>query len=254
MERWPWVLIAGLGVAFLAACGRGEVIVQAATIAEGGEATALQDLEVVLLPFDRDQVFDSLAAAYSEPEPPIPDTLLRLQDAVARAHEAWTAAEARWTAVRDSLAALSGRMQRMSRSQVEYAALFRAFAELRPEEDRLRRQSDAAFARFDRLQNELVARSQEVALRRDAWEAAAFASVDSIFAALLEQTGRGIVADTTDATGAARIRVPPGRWWVHARYELPRTELYWNIPVDVARGGSVRVELSRETAEVRRKL
>ena len=38
------------------------------------------------------------------------------------------------------------------------------------------------------------------------------------------------------------------------RHDLPYTELYWNIPVEVQRGEPVQVKLTRETAEIRRKL
>src|SRR5690606_40208911 len=83
MKRLKWVLVTGFGVATLAACGGGEVIVQAETEnIETGEAIALSSLVVQLLPFNRDQVFDSLARAYPEPEPPIPDTIIKLQEAV----------------------------------------------------------------------------------------------------------------------------------------------------------------------------
>ena len=96
--------------------------------------------------------------------------------------------------------------------------------------------------------------AQQVRLRRQEWEDEAFASVDSIFAALIKQAKREPVEDTTDATGLARVYVKPGQWWVHARYELPYTELYWNVPVEVKRGEPIQVKLNRETAEIRRRL
>lgn len=255
MKRLQWVLVTGFGAALLGACGGGEVIVQAETTnVVSGEAIALQDLVVQFLPFDRDHVFDSLAAAYPEPEPPIPDTLIKLQEAVALAQEEWRSAESRWIEARDSLKQISDRMQGMSRAQAEYVLLFRDFNALEPEVQRLERQNATAFSRFDQLQKELVVQSQQVKLRRDEWADEAFAPVDSIFGALIKQMGREIVEDTTDATGLARVVVKPGKWWVHARYDLPYTELYWNIPVDVKRGEPVQVKLTRETAEVRRKL
>ncbi len=255
MKRLQWVLVTGFGAALLSACAAGEVIVQAETTnVESGEAIALQDLVVQLLPFDRDQVFDSLANAYPEPEPPIPDTLIKLQEAVAAAQEEWRTAEARWITARDSLKQIADRMQGMSRAQAEYVVLFRDFNALEPEVQRLERQNTTAFSRFDQLQKELVVQSQAVKLRRDEWADEAFAPVDSIFGALIKQTGREIVEDTTDATGIARVVVKPGKWWVHARYDLPYTELYWNIPVEVQRGEPVQVKLTRETAEIRRKL
>jgi hypothetical protein len=45
--------------------------------------------------------------------------------------------------------------------------------------------------------------------------------------------------------------VPIGTWWVHARHELPFTELYWNIQIDVQRGEPVQITLNRANAQVR---
>ena len=66
-------------------------------------------------------------------------------------------------------------------------------------------------------------------------------------------TGLDLAVDTTDASGVARgnLRVAPGQYWVHARYELPYTELYWNVPIDVVRGEPIQVRLTRENAEER---
>lgn len=255
MKRLLLILATGFGAAMLGACGGGQVIVQIETATvEGGDVIALQDLEVQLLPYDRDAVFDSLASAYPEPEPPIPDTLIQLQAAVARAQEEWRQAETRWATVRDSLQRISQEMEGLSRAQAEYRILFAEFNALAPEEERFQRQMDAAFNRFDQLQKDLLNQSQQVKLRREEWADAAFAPVDSIFAAKIAEARREVAVDTTDATGVARFSVKPGTWWVHARYDLPYTELYWNIPIDVQRGEPVQIKLSRENAEVRRKL
>ena len=39
-----------------------------------------------------------------------------------------------------------------------------------------------------------------------------------------------------------------------ARYELPYTELYWNVPIDATRGDPNEVMLTRENAQERIKL
>ena len=44
-----------------------------------------------------------------------------------------------------------------------------------------------------------------------------------------------------------------GRWWVHARWELPYRELYWNEPIEVEGGEPFTLTLSRQNAEVRPK-
>lgn len=61
------------------------------------------------------------------------------------------------------------------------------------------------------------------------------------------------VVDTTDANGIVRFRgLRSGDWWIHARYDLPFDELYWNVPIQVE--GEMQIELTRENAQVRPKL
>ena len=61
--------------------------------------------------------------------------------------------------------------------------------------------------------------------------------------------------DTTDASGIADgFEAKAGDYWVTARYELPYTELYWNVPITVVRGDPIQVRLTRENATSRVKL
>jgi hypothetical protein len=104
------------------------------------------------------------------------------------------------------------------------------------------------------LQEGIIRQADSVRIRREQWGDEAFASAWDIFALKQDETGLDMVTDTTDASGIATVEVPPGEWWVHARYELPFQELYWNIPVTVVRGDPLAVRLTRETAQVRPKL
>ena len=89
---------------------------------------------------------------------------------------------------------------------------------------------------------------------RTQWGDVAFADADIALAERLKAARRPEAADTTDANGLARLTgLKSGQWWIHARYELPFAELYWNIPVTVE-GDEVQVQLTRDTAEVRPKL
>lgn len=260
MKRLLLLLITGSGATLLGACSGGEVIVQAERVAaatdeaSADQPIALKDLTIRLLPYDRDAVFDSLEAAHPEPEPEIPESLIQLQDEVAAAQSEWKDAEARWSVVRDSLAKLSETLQGMSRAQAQYAVLYKDFQELEPIEQQQKKRMDAAFARFTELQSQMVAQAEEIRLKREQWADEAFASVDEVILARLKELKRPELADTTDATGVARFKPQPGRWWVVARYELPYQELYWNIPIDVKRGEPVQIKLDPQNAEIRRKL
>lgn len=240
-----------------AACQQGEVYVVAQLVdpaADGAaDTTAIADLPVRLLPYDRDAIFDSLGAAYSEPEPQIPDSLLALQQQIAVAQTEWQQAETEWAQVRDTLQAMSERLSSLSRASAEYRVLFNEFSDIEPREAQLNEQREQAFSEFTQLQSRLSQSSQEITALRSQWANEAFASVDSIIAVRLEALGLEEHADTTSAAGVASFEVPPGEWWVYARYELPYNELYWNLPVEIP-SGEFTIRLTRENAEVRPKL
>jgi hypothetical protein len=254
MKRVRVMLFALVPLA-LAACGNPQVVVEASYAGEGAaERRVLADLPVRLLPYDRDAIFDSLEAAYTEPEPAIPPEVLRQQQVVQEAQANWRRAEERWIVVRDSLRTLSDGLQRMQqqglRGTPQYRQAFEQFGRLDGEEDRVKAEMDQAFGRFDQLQRAALAQADSIRVVREAWAERAFADFDRVVADRLRQTGREEVVDTTNANGVSRVRVPSGRWWVYARYTLPFQELYWNLPVEVS-GDSTGVVLSEQNAEVR---
>ena len=69
-----------------------------------------------------------------------------------------------------------------------------------------------------------------------------------VFSVKTELSGLDIVTDTTEAAGYVQLAVAPGNYWVHARYELPTEELYWNVPITVVRGEPLEVRLTRANA------
>ncbi len=256
MKRALSVVIALVLPLVLGACPRGpEVVVHAQAEALGAEQPVnLADLPVRLIPYDRDAIFDSLEAAYPEPEPAIPPEILQQQQEVQQAQAEWGAASERWGEVRDSLRALSNEMQRMTqqglRGTPQYQQAFRDFERLEAEERRQQQLRDAAFQRFTSMQEEVIARADSIRVVREAWADRAYADFDRAVDERLQALRREEHADTTDANGSVRFRVPRGRWWVYARYTLPYEELYWNLPIEVA-DDSVRVDLRRDNAAVR---
>ena len=244
-----------------AACGPAEVVVSMEVQVDdpaGGEAItrALSEVEVRLLPYDRDAVFDSIAAAHPTPEPAIPPELLAAREGVRSAQAELEQAQLRVNSLRDTLQVLGTALEPLSRSSAEYVLLFRDFTELESRLPAAERQADRAFARFDSLQRGTIRASDSVRILQQNWGDEAFGDVPTIFAAKVAASGLDVAVDTTNAEGVASrsLRVRPGRYWVHARYELPYVELYWNVPVDVARGEPVQVRLTRENAEERVRL
>ena len=227
----------------------------AATGTEETGAVALGELPVRLIPYDRDLVFDSLAQAYPEPEPVIPDSIQQLQDRVVQAQAEWRQANEQWLVLRDSLQTLSDSLAAMNQSDPEYFVLFQDFGDLEGQVNTLEDRSNQTFERFDELQRRLNQQAREIDLARQNWANEAFAPVDSIFLVMEEELGREVRYDTTNAQGVVQFTsVPEGQWWVNARYERQFDELYWNVPVDVPSGEQATVRLTEENAEVRQKL
>src|SRR5690606_35390253 len=77
MKRLVW-MAAVATTATLSACGGSEVVVQAYT-EQDGQPVPIAGMEVRALPYDRDLIFDSLRAAYPNPEPEIPADLTQLR-------------------------------------------------------------------------------------------------------------------------------------------------------------------------------
>jgi hypothetical protein len=239
----------------LSACGGGEVVVQAQLEREGGEPTPLRELEIRALPYDRDVIFDSLRAAYPEPEPAIPDSLMQLQARIASLQRTWNEAESRWNTARDSLTKLNAALRALPRNSPRYRLMFADFGQQESREAAAKRQSDQAFAEFTRMQSGFARQAEELRARRDMWGDEAFAAVDSVIALRIDALGREEARDTTDASGIARVTgLKPGQWWIYAWYDLPYEELYWNIPVEVARGEPTQIILNRASAEIRPKI
>ena len=251
------LLPALLGTALLCACGPTQVVVTAEISSEdpSQEPRALGDLEIRLFPYDRDGIFDSLTAAATTPEPAIPDSVLDAQNQVAAAQQVWRDTEARWNVLRDTLQTLSDVLDELSRGQAQYRVLFGDFQELDDEYARVERQRDAAFENFTSLQAASTAAAEQTRILREQWADEAFADVDEVLAFHQRASGLTTLYDTTDASGIADgFEAKGGDYWVTARYELPYTELYWNVPITVVGGEPAQIRLTRDNATVRPKL
>ncbi|MGH7465630.1 MAG: hypothetical protein ACREK1_10685, partial [Longimicrobiales bacterium] len=151
------------------------------------------------------------------------------------------------------LRTLREEMERIPRMNPRYLPLFNRFNALEREVNAAKQESDQAFARFENMQRRYAARADEIRLAREQWADAAYADIDRVIDARLREGRLQEAVDTTDANGIARFRgLRSGTWWIHARYDLPFDELYWNVPVEV--GGELQVQLTRENAQVRPKL
>lgn len=239
-------------VPFLAACPGSDARVQVFTEgADEDELAPVGDAVVEFLPFDRDSVFEALAATAEEPEPEVPPELQAAFDSVAELQDEWREVETRWSEVRDTLRQLSNRLQGMDPRGSDYRRLYERFDQLETRERQLNQQRTQAFERFDRLQRTSLARADSIRAIREAWEDVAFSDYAQVVDSIQEARGREIRVDTTNADGVASARLSGSPWWVHTRVSVPFGELYWNVPLD-AEADTMR--LTPENAERRLRL
>jgi len=254
----PYVMGLLLGAG---ACGPAEVIVMMEIEVDNASGTGavtqpLSDIEVRLIPYDRDAVFDSMTAAYPTPEPAVPEALLAARTEVQAAQAEWNAAQLRWGVLRDTLQAITGTLDELPRTDARYIVLFREYNEFDSEYAAVEREVEQAFARFDSLQQGTIRSTDSIRILQDNWADDAYAEIGDVFRAKEAESGLDFAVDTTDASGVARqnLLVRPGQYWVNARYELTYSELYWNVPITVEGGDPLQVRLTRENAEERLRL
>lgn len=235
----------------LGACGPAQLSIVAEIENDAGEATLLDEIEVRLLPYDRDHVFDSLTAAADVPEPQVPEDLEAARAEVAAAQQQWRNTETRWNVLRDTLVKLNDAMEGLNRAENRYVTIFNEWSDLDVEYRRAERRVAADFQRFEELQAATIGRMDSMRVALGNWADQAFVDVDQVIFAKIEASGLEEVTDTTDVQGVARFDVAPGTYWVYARYERAYDELYWNVPIEVARGEPMELRLTAENADPR---
>ena len=254
--RRSWLVSTVIGSLFVTACGPGQVAITAEIElpnpeGEGTVVAPLPDLVLEFAPYDRDAIFKSLEDAFPTPEPQVPANLLEAQAEIAAADSAWRAAEDAWASGRDRQLQVSQEMEGLNPAEARYLQLYNEFQDLDGRVSRAERAKDAAFQRFTELQEGFIVRRDSMRIVRTQWADEAFASYFDVAAAKLAETGLDMVVDTTDAAGMALVDLPPGQWWVHARYEEAWSNLYWNEPFSVVRGDPQSLVLNRQNATIR---
>lgn len=253
MRRKP-ILSGGALILALAvgACGGDRVAVQVADSAPGADTLRpVEDVEVQLLPYDRDSIFDALAERAEEAEPAVPDTLRTMIQEVSDRQQEWRDADAEWQELRDSLRNIRQRMNGMNEASDAYRQLFDRFTSVEGRVNSLERAKEQAFQSFDALQKRTISFADSIRILRDAWAEEAFRDYTEITDSIMDARGVEARYDTTGADGWAEFSIPGGDWWVHTRVAGPYEELYWNLIVPT---GTDSLRLTPENAETRLRL
>ena len=244
-------LLALFATMAITGCQPGQATIVVA-LGEDGNGNPVDDVEVRLLPYDRDQVFDSLTSAATTPEPEVPADLLAAQAEIADAQQSWRDMETQWNTLRDTLQKLNTALEGLNPGEGRYRAIFNEWQDQEALYNRAERQVGSLFDDFTSLQEAAIGRMDSMRIVQADWAGMAFEEVDYVMAAKIELSGLEPLADTTDASGIAQFgEVSPGAYWVYARHELPYNELYWNVPIVVTREEPFELRLSEDNAVTR---
>ena len=171
MRRRTGFGLAGLiATLALTACGPGRVsIVVELEDEDGGDARLLEDVEVRLLPYDRDHVFDSLTRAASTPEPEIPAELLAARAGIAEAQRAWTEAEILEANLRDTIGKLNDRLLELNPAMNDYKAIYNQVTPMIDELEGVSGRVKSLFQTFDELQKANIEQIAEIRRVKEDW-------------------------------------------------------------------------------------
>jgi hypothetical protein len=229
VSRWCIVLLL-LG----AACQRQRDVTVLASIPgldAAGSPTA--GFSFVALPYDRDSLVAAFEGRARTPKPATA-ALDSLFEQYRAPFAAYTAVVAEIDRYGDSLSALKTRLEGLSRTSPEYTEAYRRWTGIRDTMRAIDGQAARARADLNAARPEFVAKSESLrALIRD-WQDSTYLGYDRAVDSIVRARHLEPVADTTDASGTAVLRLRGGPWWIYARSwapDDPNAEWYWNVPV-----------------------
>jgi hypothetical protein len=244
-----WLLAAGLT---LSGCRDHAPVHIHAFLAAG---VPLRRLEVAALPFDPDQLLDSLAQNAGTHRPVFSELEGRLQGY--RRTETRTSLPSpsiQWFAVRDSVVRMARGLRNEDRRAPGYKEGYARFRQLytryTAQEAERERQLRGSF-KEDRSLAEEATRASD-SLR--AWERAAYRDFPLIADQRLASLGRPVAQVQTDSLGSAELALPNGDWWIKARFPQPDNpfeEYDWTLPIHVRGGLPIGLPLVRDNASLR---
>ena len=207
----------------------------------------LPNLEITVLPFDRESIRDSIAEASGAPRPEFSELEAELAAYALPDLSGLTESFLPWQAIHDSVKHLAESLNVAgSDSSLQYAS---AYSRLRDLYQRLARSTvdrDAAIREQVGDDKDLALRAAAAADSLRAWEGTTFVNFPELADSVLAQEGRAMYSATTDQDGVAEFTLTPGRWWIVATWvdpENPFREYHWNVGVTVRLFGSKAIPL-----------
>ncbi len=229
MSRWYIVLLL-----LTAACDRPHTVTVVASIPGLDDAGARTPaFSFVVLPYNRDSLVAAFEARATTPKPATAqlDTLFAQFRAP---FAAYTGIVAQADRLNDSLAALKARLEALPRTSTEYSDSYARWTGLRDSLSAIDKQAARARADLDAARPAFLAQSESLRVLVRHWQDSTYTGYDRAVDSIVRATRRKPVADTTDASGVALVKLSGGPWWVYSRSWDPRdpnAEWYWNVQV-----------------------
>jgi len=210
------------------------------------EEEPLVGVEIMALPFNPDQILDSLARTSSAAKPVFPElegemaAYVRPEEAVVRGIGAG------WLDAMDEVKHLADSLNRVSPSSPGYAA---AYDRLRMQYRQLAQHAverDREFREHMGDDRDLASRASSAADSLRRWENEVFVGFPVLADSALARSGRPMHTGMTDEAGKVEFTLSSGRWWLIARWndpDNPFTEQYWNVALRMSVLGPRKVQL-----------
>jgi hypothetical protein len=216
----------------------------------------LTELAVTALPFDADQVFDSLARLSPTPRPDFSALEARLQayrrqETPPRDPEDAAGLNAGWVAVRDSVARMARELSRGDRKAPAYREAYLRFRQLYAHYAAKEAEREARARNLHSGDRAIAEAATHASDSLRAWETQAYGGFPAAAEARVARLGRSVTSTETDSLGAVELELANGNWWLTARArdpDNPFLEIYWNVPVKVTGGLPFSLPLMPENA------
>lgn len=217
----------------LAACDSREVTIEVSIPGPDSVDAPVARLGLVALSYDRDSVLAALEAG--NPRPPALTRQLDSLFALFRApFVSYASAAYQVQTTERSLGVLRQQLDSLPRGSARYDSLYRRFAAGSDSLTRARDRRDQAQRALAATRNRLGPTLDSLRGLMARWEDSTYRDYGSITARLSSSLGREAIADSTDAWGKARLKLPAGDWWIYAHsWDAwdPNSQWYWNVRV-----------------------
>lgn len=204
-----------------------------------GDTVALSNVNLDIIPYDIDQLYEELRAETRPGAPPEADSLSALAKTYQDACTAYRATSDSIETVRERATAIQ------DQTSEEYRRVFAQYQALVQREEQRFEQCQGVTDIYTRVRNEY--REARQAWEEEAWPPERFTEAES-----LRIGEKPVQTVETNQQGVATVTVPNGEWWILGTAPVPGSisqQYRWNERV-MAGGGRDTFRLSGQNAEV----